>query len=246
MDSEYTLSFWQPNVARILAADSPTVARRPGALAFSMKWLEIESDGTPCAIGRLDQTAADGSNPYPREMGIGQGYNPDDFRAQGVDPAAFRAYCQPPSEMQQLLQEYSAAHARGDTATMHQVMVKAQTRTRELTSDEVDSQVRHTLTNKISAGVAKADEVVARYGLQGWGGVDQWKLAKCDHALPRILNDGDYGLGGMHAVVDKLGRAPRDWAEFRSVLGMDGDLAWKSALDACEECGDATEPQGVA
>jgi len=243
MDPDYSLTFWQPIVQHVLASDAPAVATRPGALPFSMKWLELESAGNPCAIGRIDQLSADGSNPYPREIGIGQAYNPDDLRAQGIDPAALRAYCQPPAVMADLAKQYAAAVAAKDTQTMHQVMVKAQSRTRMLTTTEVDQQVRATLTRKIIAGVGIADATVKRYALD-WIPADVWKLAKCDHALPEILNRG------MPAVVAQLKRAPHDWREFRIVLGMDHDPKWNNALNACEACGNATlpsqQPGGVA
>jgi hypothetical protein len=243
-DAKYTLAFWTPYIQERIAG-FPAIAAKMGigALPFTVEWMNIESAGNVCTIGRIDQTAADGSNPYPRELGIGQAYNPDDLKRVGVSAAALRAYCQPPSVMQQLAQQYAQAAAAKDTATMHQVMVKAQSRTRDLTADEQNQQIDATLLAKIAQSIPVADTVTKTYSLT-WSSVDWWKLVKAYHAYPRLILDNPeaYGLGGMHAVVQKLGRAPASWAEFRQTLGMDHDPTWNSALNACEACGNATAP----
>lgn len=85
-------------------------------LDFCMRWMQEESAGNLCARGKADQwgTGDAHSAKFPREMGLGQLYNIDDFRQFGIDPASFRAYCKP-----------------GDSQEM----------SREATADEIDQQV---------------------------------------------------------------------------------------------------------
>jgi hypothetical protein len=92
---------WLPLVSR-LAGDIP--------VAFVQAWNTRESGGNPCAFGNANATGPDGN---PREMGLGQLYNPDDFKALGINATSWRSYCQ----------------------------AGTQTVTRNLTSDECTSQV---------------------------------------------------------------------------------------------------------
>jgi|ERR1017187_1032194 hypothetical protein len=97
----YNVESWGPLIAK-LAGDIP--------VAFVQAWNTKESGGNPCAFGSANAHGPDGN---PREMGLGQLYNPDDFQALGIDAASWRAYC-----------------AAG-----------TQTVTRDLTADECTSQV---------------------------------------------------------------------------------------------------------
>ena len=229
-DADYSPAFWQPTVHRLIAGEFPRVNE-----AFAMKWLTIESGGNPCAVGNPGQLGQ-GSD-QPAEIGLGQLYNPDDFVHLHAPPAAsFRAYAPAAAP---LAAQYRQAIGTGDSATARHVALEIQSRTRPLTPDEVDAQVRWTLLAKIADDMTTADHAVARYSLSHWSLPDYWKLVKAPHALPGILDQG------LPAVVQKLGRAPVSWAEFRSVLGMEGNAQWKRALDACEVCGNAVA-QAVA
>jgi hypothetical protein len=153
-----------------------------------MKWFMMESDGAPCAFGTPGAKGPDGQ---PLEIGLGQIYNPDDFKllgltARGVAPAAFRAYCAPGS----------------------------QHRTRLLTAKEMEDQVRYTVLAKIDYSMGVADHQIAKYDLR-WPIADYWALVKAVHGWPPILNTG------LPGVVKKLGRPPKSWSEFRQALGMD-------------------------
>jgi hypothetical protein len=209
----YTPESWRADIERLIALEFPLVN-----VGVAMMWQELESDGNPCAIGEPGQLGPDGN---PREIGLGQAYNPDDFAAQRQAVAPLRAYC--------------AGLAQGVT--------------RALTQPERDQQVRVTLLFKIEQGRDAADATCTQYALP-WpsNAADFWKLVKAPHAYPRIVSQG------IPAVVNKLGRAPASWDEFRSVLGMDrtgAELAamptaqagtfrtWMRALDACEACGNA-------
>jgi hypothetical protein len=226
-DASYTVATWQPVIARMLT--EPAFTRI--VLPYAMKWAEIESGWNPCAIGSPGQTGPDG---FPREIGLGQLYNPDDFTREGVSPAAFRAYAlvSTADETKALAAQYLAAYANKDSATMHAIALKMQTHARALTAQEMDAQVRYTLLLPIAHDMTIADAAVHTYGLS-WSVPDYWKLVKAPHALPAILGNG------MPAVVKKLGRAPSSWAEFRSVLGMNSNDQWNRALNACETCGNA-------
>lgn len=234
---------WQPIVNRLIK----TEFRRVDG-PFSMAWMQMESDGNECAVGDPASIAPDGN---PREIGLGQLYNPDDFHAFGVTADRFRAYAPAAAP---LAGRYLAAKAINDTATMKAVAREMQTRTRPLTDSEKDDQVRYTLLKKIDQCIDKVNALVAKDGIH-WSPPDYWKLVKAPHALPGILNTG------MPAVVAKLGRAPVDWSEFRQALGMDGMVKdpatgkdipkypqWVRALNACEKCGNAVtgSPPAVA
>lgn len=238
-DVQYDAATFGPIVRRLIATEYPRVNE-----AFAMKWGAIESDWNPCAVGNPGQIES-GSG-QPAEIGLGQLYNPDDFHAFHQDPAAFRAYAPAAAPIaaayRQAKSDLAAAQAAHDQvaignakARMNAAARQIQSRTRPLTAQEMDDQVRWTLLAKIQQGILNADRIVATYAL-GWSVPDYWKLVKAPHALPAILGNG------MPAVVKKLGRAPASWHEFRVTLGMEGNDQWVRALDACEACGDAVAP----
>jgi len=228
-DATYTMATWKPFLGSLIASD-PNLSRI--SLPFAVEWGGLESDGNPCAIGSPAQLGPDG---FPREIGLGQLYNPDDFARLGVTPAPYRAYCiaSTPAQTRALSAQYVDAAGRQDTQTMRAVRAQLEGRSRALTNDEMIAQARDTLLRPIAHNMAIADADVAKYKLQ-WSMPDYWKLVKAPHALPGILNQG------LPAVVAKLGRAPSSWAEFRTVLGMNGNDQWNRALNVCEACGNAT------
>ena len=195
-DISYSPTTWAPLVQQMIGESQFSRIN----LAFAMTWLTIESGGNPCAIGSPAQTGPDG---FPREIGLGQIYNPDDFARMKIAPAPFRAYAlvATADETRALAAQYTAAVTARDAATLHAIAVKLQARSRALTPDEMDAQVRYTLLMPIVHDMVIADGIVATDKL-AWSMVDYWKLVKAPHALPAILGNG------MPAVVSKLGRAP--------------------------------------
>jgi hypothetical protein len=228
-DVSYSPATWAPLVQQLLG--EPAFARIN--MSFAMEWLTIESGGNPTSIGSPGQTGPDG---FPREIGLGQIYNPDDFARMKITPGPFRAYAlvSTADETRALAAQYLAAYSAKDSTTMHAIALKMSSRSRALTTDEMDAQVRYTLLLPIAHDMAIADADVIAYGLRAWSAPDYWKLVKAPHALPAILGHG------MPAVIKKLDRAPTSWAEFRTVLGMDKNDQWNRALNACEACGNAT------
>lgn len=221
-DPDYPPSVWEP-IVRTLLSTAPYSRLDFRAV---MAWGDMESGWNACAIGEPGDTYQG----QPREIGLGQLYNPDDFnRIKLVTPAKLRAYCIPGT----------------------------QRRSRKLTADEMIEQVRYTILDPMTWGVAKANEAVHAYGLSAWSVPDFYKLVKAPHALPGIIGSG------LPAVVKKLGRAPQSWNEFRQTLGMDDPEArrkatsglraqmtdaekthwrWMRALDACEKLGNSVTP----
>ena len=198
-DPEYPPEIWRPLVERLISADYPRIA-----VPVAMQWLTMESDGAPCAFGRASELGPDG---FPREIGLGQLYNPDDFKLlklteRGITPTTLRSYCVPGT----------------------------QRRSRALTDEEMEQQVRHAVLDLIQRCMGEADRTVARFGLQ-WSPRDYWTLVKSFHAMPVISDNG------MPAVAKKIGRAPRSWSEFREALGMNANPTWAFALDNAEKLG---------
>ena len=66
-DPSYPVSIWRALIKKLAPASLD--------VEFVLKWIEVESNGNPCAVGSLKAFGPDGN---PREMGIGQFYNPDD------------------------------------------------------------------------------------------------------------------------------------------------------------------------
>lgn len=237
--SAYTMPVWIPVISSIIATSYPRIV-----MPFAIAWGELESGGNPGAVGDPGQL---GPDQEPAEIGLGQLYNPDDFRAFGQSPAAFRAYLPAAAPLASAYRaakiDWQAAQGRHDDAAAADAKARMsaaartmQTVTRPLTSAEMDQQARWTLLAKIDQCMHTADQTVAKFSLAHWSVPDYWKLVKAPHALPVILSSG------MPAVVKKLGRAPSSWAEFRAVLGMEGNPQWVRALNACEACGNAVAP----
>lgn len=127
--------------------------------AFVSKWNEIESGGNPCAIGAPGAKGPDGA---PREMGIGQFYNPDDLVRLKITSSALRAYCAP-----------------GTNAV-----------TRQLTPDEMQLQAQ-ALIDLVTICKSQASADLRRVGAS-WPheGADYYRLVKLQHALPGISRSG--------------------------------------------------------
>lgn len=126
---------------------------------FAMEWLRAESGGNPCAFGLATQFGPDGK--LPREIGLFQLYNPNDFQKLGVDPAAMRAYCVPGT----------------------------QRLSRKLTPEEVQYQIEAGI-GLIKLCQAEADKTMAAVGVDWHHGADYWAMVKLYHALPVILRPG--------------------------------------------------------
>lgn len=126
-------------------------------IEFALSWMQKESGGNPCAWGTATQKGPDG---HPREQGLGQLYNPDDFKRFGIPSGAFRVYCIPGT----------------------------QKCSRELTPTEIAAQVK-ALYQLIQFHRSKAEESVRKNGLR-WSGRDFWRLVKLDHALPGLMRRG--------------------------------------------------------
>lgn len=225
-DPDYPVEAWRPTVEQLIATAYPRVLS-----PIAMKWLEDESGGNPCAFGDPPPigTAPDGN---PREIGLGQLYNPDDFKRLGISPSAFRAYCVPGT----------------------------QKRSRKLTPDEMIAQVKYTVLEPIGWGMEKADAAVTAYGLDAWEPPDYWKLVKAPHALPGILQQGMPAVvkklgrapSGWLEFRQELGMddpAIREKVKRKEQLTADEKVKWRwmRALDACEKIGNALlDPGAVA
>jgi hypothetical protein len=247
-DAAYTMATWTPTIHRLILAEFPRLAAQIAAAEpFAITWGQMESGGNPCSVGNPGQLGPDGN---PAEIGLGQLYNPDDFRAFKISTQSFRAYAPTAAPLaaayRQAVADLTAAKKAGRPDTdpavidakrrMASASHQIQSRTRPLTQAEMDDQVRWTLLAKVNEDLAVADRAVAQYSIAHWSAPDFWKLVKAPHALPAILGNG------LPAVVKKLGRAPASWHEFRAVLGMEGNPQWVRALNACEECGNAVAP----
>jgi hypothetical protein len=204
-------------------------------LAYALKWIDMESGGNPCAIG---YPAAHGPDWQPLEMGIAQVYNPDDLRLTNppLTGAELRAYCMPGDQHEIL---YKGKTIRGFSQAM----------LRPLLPHEKLRQVDG------SVGLIKRSMRSARQDLDGvgagpaWGvdGRDFWRLVKLQHGLPAFSREG------MPAVAKLLGRAPREWNEFKASLGRvtlgaqaeakRGELA--GSLSNAERCASAMPERGV-
>lgn len=153
--------------------------------AFAQAWMTIESGGNSCAVGELTATAPE--NGLPREIGLWQIYNPDDFKGLRVTAQELTAYCVRPAAGQR----------------------NPQTLSRPMTSDEI---VRHVSAGiqEIQAKRAYANRYLTASGyLWPTTSPDYWSAVKLAHALPVEEN------GGFAQVAHKLGRSPVSWREFR-------------------------------
>jgi hypothetical protein len=168
-----TLAIWRPIVKSLLPAELD--------LDFVMKWIEVESGGNPCAVGSFKQRGPDG---HPREMGIGQFYNPDDLIRIKLTGDQLRAYCIP--ETQKLSRPLTGEEMRAQAqATIDLILYCRQRAIRDLQG----------------IGVATGKTVV-------WSPRDFYALIKLQHGLPVVPKKG------LPAVTKLLGRPPSDFAEF--------------------------------
>lgn len=185
---------WQPAVfAQAALAGVPP--------AFAMAWLAVESGGNPCAVGEATATGPDG---YPREVGLFQMYNPDDFKEAGASASEICSYCVRPPAGPKTKRAKDGGYADG-SAVNHGRMAVAQ-----LTPEQV---VKHV---GLGISMIKAKERYADQYLRAshvpWAAdsPDYWAAVKAVHAYPAIV------ASGISAVTRKLGRAPSSWHEFRS------------------------------
>lgn len=154
--SHYSVESWIPYLA-------PLIATTDIPLLFCTNWIRIESGGNPCAYGSATAFGPDGT---PREQGIAQLWNPDDFEKLKVPSGSFRAYCVPGT----------------------------QTCSRPLTSAEMDAQAR-SLIGLIQSCQAYATRVLVASGakgLPGWQGQNYWRLVKLVHATPGLVKGMSY------------------------------------------------------
>lgn len=157
---------------------------------YTLRWIEMESAGNPCAIGNPTEQGPDG---YPREMGLAQSYNPDDLNAARVKSEAMRAYCVPGSDH---LVNYRGRMVRGFSGELR----------RHLTPEEMQQAIEVAVATIATASDA-ASRIMQQAGAQ-WSERDYWTFVKLRHNMPGLAK-------GLIAVARGLGRAPASWAEFR-------------------------------
>lgn len=125
--------------------------------AFIQSWIRVESGGKPCAWGKATSVGPDG---YPREQGIGQFYNPDDFTRYGIKSGAFRVYCIPGT------QECSRPLTNLEMAAQAKAMMDLVVHCRDVAGNALAS--------------VKAN----------WNGKDVYTLTKLVHGLPGLVKSG--------------------------------------------------------
>lgn len=212
----FTASTWEPIVG-VLAPQAII------PIPFVMMWLAKESGGNPCAVGELAAVGPDGS---PREIGLFQVYNPDDFQHLGERAADYVAYCVRPAPGQPNPQQLA----------------------RPMTSDEMIAHVNLGI-KEIKAKRVYAEHYLGASGVKWNAGgpmaPDYWSTVKLAHALPVILNTG------LAQVTHALGRAPVTWHEFRSTYetiqprAKNPSDGYYRALQNAEETGFSVPPQNV-
>lgn len=122
-----------------------------------------------------------------------------------------------------------------------------QKQSRALTAEESAAQVK-AVYQLIGWHRSKAEEALRKNGAR-WSAKDYWRAVKLDHALPGLVRQG------LARVTASLGRAPKDWYEFRAAIAKvkldPGTERYRSAftrlLDNAEKTGgvvpsDAREP----
>lgn len=177
---------WLPDLQGAAVVIAPMMrVDRVQLVQYASAWMAIESGGNVCAVGNKYATVPPGN--APREIGLAQIYNPDDFKALGIDPLELVSYCVRPApgqkNPQQLAHPMTAAQkARHITVTLLFIKLKK----------------------------ATADHYMAASNLR-WpvGGIDHWRMVKAVHALPVLVSVG------IAQVTRKLGRAPTSWIEYR-------------------------------
>lgn len=204
---------------------------RPAAQAngidpgVAMAWLAVESGGNICAVGERTARGPDGA---PKEVGLFQLYNPDDFKALKAKATDLRAYCVKPLPGQPDPMRIS----------------------RNPTSEEI--------AHHIALGIGlihKCMSTAAHYlGAAGitWRSTDPdfWRAVKLVHALPVIVSHG------FEQVTQHLGHPPATWNEFRSTYAQLNPRArynpsishqdgyWR-ALENAERTGDHYEGSAI-
>jgi len=173
-------------------------------LPFVIKWMMVESGGDPCAVGYPADHGASTTSPVewrsmPREIGIAQMWNPDDFQALGLSPVAMRAYCVPGDRHQRTWNGKPVVGFSGEIA-------------RPLTDAEMHEQAVG-LVGMITKSVHTAMSDLIGIGAgPGWTAdkADFWHVVKLQHGMPQVSHLG------FPAVKKKLGRPPSGWNEFRA------------------------------
>jgi len=171
--------------------------------SFAIAWLSIESGGNVCAVGEATATGPDG---FPREVGLFQIYNPDDFRALGASASELVVgMCAIPSPGPRQHKADDGGWADGSQRNpQHQIAA--------LTEAQIARNVELGI-----ALIAYKEKQIAPWlaaAKAAWSTTspDYWAAVKSYHAWPPIMN---HWLG---AVAKHLGRAPINWQEFRSAL----------------------------
>lgn len=185
---------WQPAVsAEMILHGIPA--------AFGMAWLAVESGGNPCAVGESTATGPDGN---PREVGLFQIYNPDDFKAIGGTAAEICAYCARPLPG-------ARQHKTDDGGYRDGTLANPQRQTISLLSPQQVGRQAELGRKLIELKRRYADHYLAASGIK-WSvdGPDYWAAVKAPHAYPPIINTG------LAQVARHLGRAPLSWREFRA------------------------------
>jgi hypothetical protein len=182
---------WQPHFYGAAVVLGPLFRIDVGQyVQAAIAWTRIESDGNICAVGNKYVTVPPGG--APREIGLVQIYNPDDFKELGVDPLELVAYCVRPAPGQKNPQKL--AH--------------------ELTPEQIGRHVTVSLEfikNKyLYAGRYLAASRVPWPATS----VDYWRMTKAAHGLPVLVS------AGIAQVTKRLGRPPTSWREYRSTYEL--------------------------
>lgn len=166
---------------------------------YAAKWMDMESGGNPCAVGRPDAHGPDGN---PREMGVAQFYNPDDLTRFGLTGTELRAYCVPGDQHEMV---YKGKTIKGFSQNM----------IRPMTKTEMEKQANATVDLiRTSKKEALSDLLRINATSSAWSSMrrDFWRLVKLQHGLPGLSRSG------LPAVAQYLKRAPIDWDEFKKAI----------------------------
>ncbi len=181
----YNIDESDPSITRWLPVVSAEAVAAGVPVDFAMAYLAIESGGNPCEVGERSAVGPDGE---PREVGLFQIYNPDDFEALKAKASELRTYCVKPAPGTPNPQRLS----------------------RKMTSDEMIRHVKLGIDN-IKRQQRTADRfLTSNHVMWNPSGPDYWSFVKLVHGLPSIVNPG------MSQVVVRLGRPPLSWKEFRA------------------------------
>lgn len=196
-ESDPAIVRWQPAVTA-----QATLAGIPWR--FAMAWLAVESGGNPCAVGEPTAVGPDG---YPREVGLFQIYNPDDFKAIGGSAAELCSYCVRPSSGVK-------AHRDDDGGYRDGTLTNPQHAIAPLTAAQVQRHVD--LGMRLINQKRRYAERYLNASKVPWSpdSPDFWAAVKAPHAYPVILNTG------IPLVTKHLGRPPQSWHEFRATYEL--------------------------